>query len=59
MATSSDLTAAPEQVRFARWFTAELLSDVPQERWFEMPAGNATHIAWQVGHLTVRNDFWA
>jgi hypothetical protein len=51
MATSQDLTAAIEQIRFSRSYTAELLSDVPIDRWFEMPPGAPTHIAWQVGHL--------
>jgi hypothetical protein len=52
MVSPSELSQALEQIRFARWYTSELLSDIPPERWFEIPAGSATHIAWQVGHLT-------
>ena len=51
MSSPADLDRALEQIRFARSYTTELLSDIPHERWFEMPAGSATHIAWQVGHL--------
>jgi len=51
MSSTADLERWLEQIRFARWYTTELLGDIPQERWFEMPAGSATHIAWQVGHL--------
>lgn len=51
MATVQELHAAIEQIRFARWYTAELLRDIAVERWFEFPAGCTTHVAWQVGHL--------
>ena len=41
------------QIEFARSYTRELLEDsnTPHDRWFEMPEGCPTHIAWQVGHL--------
>ncbi len=32
-------------------FLRELVGDVPDERWTEMPAGLANHAAWVVGHL--------
>jgi hypothetical protein len=51
MATQADLDRAIQQIHFARWYTTELLSDIPQNEWFAMPAGAATHVAWQVGHL--------
>ena len=47
------LTAAIGQIRFARDYTLELLEATPKDRWFEIPAGLPTHVAWQVGHLTV------
>ena len=59
MSTDADLSLGIEQIRFARWYTTELLSDIPQERWFEMPAGAATHVAWQVGHLASAEFFLA
>lgn len=41
------------QIEFARNYVADLLDATPQERWFEIPVGLPTNIAWQVGHLTV------
>lgn len=34
-----------------RQYTERVLSHTDQTRWFEMPGGAGTHIAWQVGHL--------
>ncbi len=41
------------QIQFARQYTLELLDQTPPERWYEVPAGAPTCIAWQVGHLAV------
>jgi uncharacterized damage-inducible protein DinB len=57
MLSLPDLHNALQQIRFARWYTTELVSDIPLERWFEMPAGAATHVAWQVGHLASA-EYW-
>lgn len=45
--------AAIAQITFARDYTLGLLEATPQDRWFEIPEGMSTNIAWQVGHLTV------
>lgn len=47
------LRGAIGQIDFARRYTLELLEATPQQRWFEIPDGFTSHIAWQVGHLTV------
>ena len=47
------LKAAIGQLQFARDYTLGLLDATPKDRWFEIPDGLATNIAWQVGHLTV------
>lgn len=47
------LRAAIGQIAFARRYTLELLQATPQDRWFEIPAGLPTNIAWQVGHMAV------
>ncbi|NND99768.1 MAG: DinB family protein [Pirellulaceae bacterium] len=47
------LSGAIGQIRFARRYTLELLNATPEDRWYEMPPGLPTHVAWQVAHLTV------
>jgi hypothetical protein len=51
--TVAMLQGAIGQIEFARRYTLELLAATPRELWFETPAGLPTHVAWQVGHLTV------
>jgi len=40
-----------DQFEQSRGYTRQVLSHTDRGRWFEMPAGVGTHIAWQVGHL--------
>ncbi|TWT80895.1 DinB superfamily protein [Planctomycetes bacterium CA13] len=47
------LRGAIGQIQFARNYTLELLENTPRDLWFTIPEGLPTHIAWQVGHLTV------
>lgn len=47
------LQAALGQIEFARDYTLQLLDATPKDRWFEIPEGLPTNIAWQVGHLAV------
>ena len=44
------LKGAIGQIKFARDYTLKLLDATPQDRWFEIPAGLPTNIAWQFGH---------
>jgi len=47
------LRGALGQIQFARQYTLELLDATPRDRWFEIPSGLPSNIAWQVGHLAV------
>jgi len=47
------LHGAIGQIEFARKYTLELLDATPRELWYQLPDGVPTHVAWQVGHLTV------
>jgi hypothetical protein len=44
---------ACQQIQFARQYMLDLLQDVADEEWFNIPLGNVSHIAWQVGHLAM------
>jgi len=41
------------EIDTARRYALDILSHIGDEDWFRMPAGNTTHVAWQVGHLAV------
>lgn len=55
--SDSDLISRRDQVeaqmRWARHYTRQLIDSIPLELWYQQPAGVATHVAWQVGHLAV------
>ncbi len=40
-----------ERLVAARRWTTSLLADIEESRWFESPAPDVQHTAWQVGHL--------
>lgn len=40
-----------DRLQIARNWTRNLLADIEESRWFEMPAPGVGHVAWQVGHL--------
>ncbi len=42
-----------QQIRWTRQYTLQLIDSIPRSLWYERPAGAATHVAWQVGHLAV------
>lgn len=49
----SQLSDAIQQIRIARRYSEDLLSNVDDAGWFNFPAGGVSHIAWQAGHLAV------
>jgi DinB superfamily len=48
-----------EQNRLAREQTIKILSETPQEIWYETPDIIQSNIAWQVGHLIVSQYYHA
>lgn len=40
-----------DRVTTARKWTNDLITDVEEAKWFDMPAGGIGHVAWQLGHL--------
>lgn len=53
----SRLELLVNQIRLVREYTGSLVDAVPAEAWFRQPAEGITHVAWQVGHLTVAEHF--
>lgn len=49
----SQLADAIQQIRIARRYSEDLLSNVDDADWFRFPDGGVSHIAWQAGHLAV------
>ncbi len=50
---SAEIARLREQMAFARGYSTRLLDTVPLSDWFRQPAEGVTHVAWQVGHLTL------
>ncbi len=55
--SADDLTRGRDQVvdqmNWARQYSLQLIESIPYELWYVQPAGAATNVAWQVGHLAV------
>src|SRR5262245_37036230 len=49
----SRLQEALEQIAFTRRYTRERIDSVSQADWFTIPPGGVSHVAWQVGHITM------
>jgi uncharacterized damage-inducible protein DinB len=49
----TSLEHALQQLEFARKYTMRFLENLPEADWFRQPKEGVTHIAWQVGHLTM------
>lgn len=49
----SHLQLAIDQITFARNYTVRLLDQTKTDDWFRQLPGGITHIAWQVGHLSM------
>ena len=40
-------------IRKAHAYANKLVADIPAEKWFEIPGGNFSNIAWQYAHIAV------
>ena len=49
----ASLEHAIERIGRAREYTNQLLADIEDGLWLQMPAGCPTHVAWQVGHIAM------
>ncbi len=50
---SDRLELVLRRIEFARRYTLLLLEDLSEEDWFWTPEAYPTHVAWQVGHISM------
>ena len=48
-----------EQIIESRNFVNRLISELPQDLWYEIPENTDSNFAWQVGHLLISQNFHA
>lgn len=46
-----------DQVIETRNFTKRLISEMPEDLWFEIPENTDSNFAWQVGHIFVAQNY--
>ncbi|MGY8771125.1 MAG: DinB family protein [Pirellulales bacterium] len=46
---------AKERILFTQKLVGDFLEGVDKDDWFRMPTEGVTHVAWQVGHLSLAN----
>lgn len=45
-------------LEFARWYTNNLLKDLPESKWLHQPSPTDNHVLWCIGHFAGTN-VWA
>lgn len=55
MASAETFQLLQQQFTMIDDMMLEFINELEPELWFRMPSEGVTHIAWQVGHLTVSN----
>lgn len=48
-----------EQLIESRNFVNRIVSELPKEKWYDIPEGTDSNFAWQVGHLLISQNFHA
>lgn len=48
-----------EQIIESRNFVNRLISELPEDLWYDIPEGTDSNFAWQIGHLIVSQNFHA
>jgi len=48
-----------EQIIESRDFVNRLVSELPQNLWYEIPENTDSNFAWQIGHLMISQNFHA
>lgn len=53
MPERTNVELATRQIESARNYTLTLIDGIEDADWFRIPEGAPTHLAWQLGHLTM------
>jgi len=48
-----------EQIIESRCFVNRLISEIPEDLWYEIPENTDSNFAWQIGHLMISQNFHA
>jgi len=48
-----------EQIIESRNFVNRLISEIPENLWYEIPENTDSNFAWQIGHLMISQNFHA
>jgi len=48
-----------EQIIESRNFVNRLISEIPEDLWYEIPENTDSNFAWQIGHLMISQNFHA
>lgn len=46
-----------KQIVETRSFTNRLIAEMPEDLWFETPEGTNSNFAWQIGHITLAQNY--
>ncbi len=55
MADAAQWELTKQRIAFTDKMICEFIEGLEPELWFRMPSEGVTHIAWQVGHITLAN----
>ncbi|WP_158265002.1 DinB family protein [Blastopirellula marina] len=55
MADAAQWELTKQRIAFTDKMFRDFMNELTPELWFRMPAEGVTHIAWQVGHITIAN----
>jgi len=47
------------QIIESRNFVNRLVSEIPQDKWYDIPLNTDSNFAWQIGHLMISQNFHA
>ena len=56
MADAAQWELTKQRIAFTDQMFRDFIDGLESDLWFRMPNEGVTHVAWQVGHITIAND---